>query len=179
MFRSDRISIVVPYGSRWRWALTRTVEGTLLPISDRAYNAFYESPDKVMPTCIGMRCVYLCVCLCVCIFPEFHFMPEVWSGRHVFLPVRLRTRFSSHTFHLAKGSLSGWESFIFRSPLLTTAGVIVCGHVSCHCFYLAVRTVGWWRVWKSSRQSPRTTYCHHLYISYCTTLQCFLSAINL
>ena len=53
------------------------VEGTLSPVSDRAFNAFYESTDKVMPTYIRMRCVYLCVCLCVCIFPEFHLMPEV------------------------------------------------------------------------------------------------------
>ena len=67
IFRSDRISIVVPYGSRWRWALTCTVEGTLSQVSERAHNAFYESTDKVMSTYIRMRCVCVCVCVSVCV----------------------------------------------------------------------------------------------------------------
>lgn len=56
----------------------------------------------------------------VCVRARVHFFLSFTkclkysTGRHFFLPVWLRIRFSSHTSHLAKSSLSGWESCTFR-----------------------------------------------------------------
>jgi len=123
-------------------------------------------------------CVRACVCVCTYVFfLSFTKCLKYSIGRQLFLPL-WKLVFQPHLPPCLRLTVRVGEPYL--QVISTTRCCHVCVEVPCHCFYVAVRTTGWWRVWNSSLQSPQTTYWYvfYPYIATVFPICCSSTAIS-